>query len=121
MSPFPAEMQPLAMSDQAEVLILVVTTTETRADADRLAGELVERNLAACAQLEGPIHSHYRWAGQSRVSAEYRLVLKSRLSLWAALREKLAELHPYEEPEIVMTRIDDASEGFRAWVIEQTS
>ncbi len=107
--------------DQANQLVLVITTTETRADAERLAGELTERNLAACVQIDGPIHSHYRWAGQSRVSSEYRLMIKSRQAIWETLQKKLAEVHPYEEPEIVLIPITDASAGYRGWVVEQTS
>ena len=107
--------------DEANELVLVITTTETRADAERIAEGLTERNLAACVQIEGPIQSHYRWAGQPRVTAEYRLMIKSRQGVWPELRDKLAGLHPYEEPEIAMLPIADASAGYRDWVVEQTS
>lgn len=102
-------------------LVLVISTTETRADAERLAEALTERNLAACVQIDGPIHSHYRWAGQARVSPEYRLLMKSRHAVWPELREKLASLHPFDEPQIVMLPIEASTPGYQAWVVEQTS
>jgi periplasmic divalent cation tolerance protein len=39
----------------------VVTTTASRADAESVATALVERRLAACVQISGPILSRYRW------------------------------------------------------------
>ena len=42
-------------------LIVVQTTTETSAEAHRLAALLVEQRLAACAQVHGPIVSRYWW------------------------------------------------------------
>ena len=108
------------MSDANE-LIVVISTTETRDEADRLAGELVERNLAACVQIDGPVRSQYRWAGQTHADEEHRLMIKSRLGVWPTLREKLGQLHPYDEPEIIMLPVTGASAGYRDWVIDQTS
>ena len=47
-----------------EGFIQVTTTTEKREDADRIARTLVERRLAACVQIVGPITSVYRWKGK---------------------------------------------------------
>ena len=41
----------------------VTTTLGTREAADRLAAELVAERFAACAQVVGPLHTTYRWAG----------------------------------------------------------
>jgi periplasmic divalent cation tolerance protein len=47
-----------------EGFIQVTTTTETKADAERIALALVEARLAACVQIVGPIESIYRWKGR---------------------------------------------------------
>ena len=107
------------MSDDQD-LILVISTVASAEDADRLATALVEQSLAACVQIEGPIHSLYRWAGKMESSQEFRLMIKSSRQTWPRLKEELAELHPYDEPEIIMLEVSDASEGYRKWVIEQT-
>jgi hypothetical protein len=41
--------------------IQVITTTATQADAQAIANALVEKRLAGCVQIIGPITSIYRW------------------------------------------------------------
>ncbi len=43
--------------------IQVMTTVESKEDAVRIAGRLVEQKLAACVQILGPMTSIYRWQG----------------------------------------------------------
>jgi periplasmic divalent cation tolerance protein len=68
-------------------LIVAITTLESREDADSLACSLVDLSLAACVQVEGPITSHYRWAGKVEHATEFRLMIKSTQSAWPALKE----------------------------------
>ena len=108
------------MSD-VQQLAVVLTTVESPNDADQLARDLVAQSLVACAQIDGPIVSHYRWAGEVEQATEYRLMLKVTRDAWPTLRDKIAKMHPYDEPEIIMLPIEDASDGYRRWVIEQTT
>ena len=49
--------------------IIVQTTIDSRDGAHRIGQALVERRLAACAQISGPIASTYWWqAGQSHLN-----------------------------------------------------
>lgn len=102
-------------------LIVVWTTVESTDQADQLAKTLVGESLAACVQIEGPITSHYRWAGQLQSATEFRLAIKSSMAAWPRLKERLANLHPYDEPEILMTVVDDASDGYQTWAVDQTT
>ena len=43
---------------------IVLTTAGTREEAARIARALVDRRLAACVNLTGPIQSVYRWKGE---------------------------------------------------------
>ncbi|MBM3854287.1 MAG: divalent-cation tolerance protein CutA, partial [Verrucomicrobia bacterium] len=45
-------------------MYLAWTTTANLADAERIAADVVERQLAVCVQISGPIVSIYRWQGQ---------------------------------------------------------
>lgn len=108
------------MSD-ANALALVITTVASAQEAETLAVALVDQSLAACVQIDGPVTSLYRWAGKVEKSSEYRLMIKTTRSAWPGLREKLANLHSYEEPEIILVAIDGASEGYHRWVIDQTT
>lgn len=106
---------------EAHSLVLVITTVESATDASSLARSLVDQSLAACVQIDGPIISHYRWAGEVESKNEFRLMIKASFSTWPRLKEKLVKQHPYEEPEIVMLAVDDATDGYRDWVIHQTA
>lgn len=57
-------------------MILVFTTVDSEDAAQRLAQEAVQRNLAACVQAQA-IRSTYRWQGQVRDEAEFRLMAKT--------------------------------------------
>ncbi|NND98423.1 MAG: divalent-cation tolerance protein CutA [Pirellulaceae bacterium] len=102
-------------------LICCTSTVATQADADRIAQQLIERSMAACVQIDGPISSHYRWQGEQHCDTEFRLTIKSSANVWPELKACLAEIHPYDEPQILMIPIADASAGYRAWVLQQTA
>lgn len=107
------------MSDESP-LVVCLSTVASEEDAARLANVLLNDSLAACVQIDGPIRSHYRWKGELHCDTEFRLMIKSSLAVSDALKAKLMEIHPYEEPQIVMLPISDASVGYRTWVLEQT-
>jgi len=98
----------------------VVTTTDSREDADRLARLAVEARLAACAQVVGPIASTYRWRGSVETAEEWMVVMKTGAGRAAALIERLQAEHRYEQPEIVATEIVGGSPGYLARVEEET-
>ena len=107
--------------NERNAVVVVLTTVESREDADRLSKSLVEQSLVACAQVEGPITSHYRWAGSLQCAEEYRLMLKTTRAAWQKLKNKIVKMHPYDEPQIVLLHAADVSEGYRTWVTDQTT
>lgn len=100
-------------------LAVVITTTASKEDAARLARLCVEERLAACAQILG-IESVYRWEGIQQ-SAEWRLELKTAASRTADLMKRLAAAHPYDEPELIVMPVLEASDSYKAWVGTETS
>ena len=100
--------------------IQVVTTTDTRETAERIARFLVEKRLAACVQIDGPIRSLYRWKGHVEEATEWRCVIKSRSDLFGAIRDAIFGMHPYEVPEIVATELDQVAESYRQWLEDET-
>jgi len=99
--------------------IQVITTTENREDADRIAQRLVEDRLAACVQVLGPISSTYRWQGTVETAQEWQCLVKSRRQLYDQLEEAIRRIHPYDEPEILALPILAGSEGYLAWLGKQ--
>jgi periplasmic divalent cation tolerance protein len=94
----------------------VTTTAGSEEEAERIGAALVERRLAACVQVVGPIASHYRWQGAVERSTEWMCVTKTSAERYAELEAAIGELHSYEEPEIVATPIVAGSRGYLDWI-----
>ncbi len=94
----------------------VLTTTGSRADAEAIARALVERRLAGCVQVIGPIHSTYWWQGEIETAEEYLCLVKSSREAYPALEAAIQELHPYETPEIVALPIAAGSRAYLSWL-----
>jgi len=95
---------------------LVLTTIGLKDAAERLAQQLVERRLAACVNIVGPIRSVYRWKDRIENEQEYLLLIKTTTAHAAQLQAAFKELHPYELPECVELAIDGGSEAYLAWL-----
>src|SRR5271167_5237925 len=85
---------------------IVLTTVGSSEKAQHLARALVERRLAACVNIIGPIRSIYRWKDAIENEQEYLLVIKTTGERADDLEAAFAELHPYELPEHVELSIE---------------
>lgn len=99
----------------------VVTTTDTREEADRLARSAVEHRLAACAQVVGPVASTYWWEGAVQSAAEWQCVLKTTAARFDELRRHLEREHSYDTPEVVATPIVGGSAAYLEWIERETA
>jgi periplasmic divalent cation tolerance protein len=96
-------------------LIAVYTTVATLQDARRIAQALVERKLAACAQIS-QIESFYEWNGVLQNEPEQRILFKTTSDRYAAVESAIRELHPYELPAIHAVSIAQAFSQYAVWV-----
>jgi periplasmic divalent cation tolerance protein len=94
----------------------VLTAAGSEEEAERIAAALVERRLAACVQIVGPVASRYRWQGGVETAQEWLCLAKTAASRYPELEAAIRELHSYEEPEIVATPIVAGSAGYLAWL-----
>ena len=100
--------------------VQVSTTTETREDAERIASAVVQRRLAACVQVSGPISSTYWWQGKLEVAEEWLCLAKTRGDLYTSLEQAIRGIHPYDTPEIVAVPIVAGSDAYLRWLAEET-
>ena len=100
---------------------IVLTSVGTLEQAEQLAGILVERRLAACVNIVGPIRSIYRWKDEVEREQEYLLLIKTTTERAAELAAAFAELHPYELPERVELAIDGGSDNYMEWLSAQVT
>lgn len=101
-------------------LILVRISCPSRRVAEDIADAALEQRLAACANLEGPVTSSYRWKGVIEQSFEFILWLKAPEANWAKIDDMVRRLHPYDVPAIVAMPLTHVSSAYEAWAIENT-
>jgi periplasmic divalent cation tolerance protein len=89
-------------------------------EAAAIGRALVERRLAGCVQVAGPVRSVYRWQGAVEEADEWICVIKTSAERFTDVASAVRELHSYECPEIIATAIAEGSEQYLAWLAEQT-
>jgi len=94
----------------------ITTTTRTKKEAQEISRVLVEKHLAACVQVLGPITSTYRWKGKIEVAKEWLCLIKSKKNLFRKVEKTIKEIHSYEVPEIIATPVIGGSKDYLAWL-----
>jgi periplasmic divalent cation tolerance protein len=112
-------MSPDPVGPMGALVVLCTIDTDERAWA--LADALVERRLAACVQVVGPIRSTYRWGGSIEIATEWLLLVKTTRERFADLRDAIVAVHPYDVPEIVALPIESALAEYLGWIRSSTS
>ena len=101
---------------------LVVTTTSDDQDVLKsIAADAVRQKFAACAQIAGPVESHYVWKDNAEVSKEWQCHFKTIQARFEQLCDLIKASHNYELPELIATEIVDCSDEYRSWITAQTS
>jgi periplasmic divalent cation tolerance protein len=114
--PKPEPVQPVSPN----TVLLVLTNVPDQDLAQTLARVLVQERLAACVNILAPCVSVYEWKGELEQASEIPLLIKTAQDRFARLQKRLAELHPYELPEILSWRPSGGSQPYANWVIAQT-
>jgi len=109
------------MDDKTEpdTLSVVMTTVGSEAEAQHLAHILVAERYVACAQVLPGITSYYRWQGSLQTDAEFLILFKLPTTAYPRLEQRLRELHPYDEPEILALAATQVSATYLAWALDQ--
>jgi periplasmic divalent cation tolerance protein len=99
--------------------IQVMTTTETKQQAQSIAQYLVEAKLAACVQITGPITSIYRWKQKVENAQEWLCLIKTHEDLYDKVEAAIKSRHTYEIPEIIAVPIVKGSKEYLNWIDEE--
>lgn len=99
--------------------VLVLTTIGEEAAAETLARALVDEHLAACVHVAPGGFSIYRWNGTVEREVERQLIVKTTRDRVDAVRHRLAALHPYQLPELLVVDVADGSDAYLTWLVEQ--
>lgn len=102
------------MSGQSDVVVLLCTVPPER--ADDFVDTLLRERLIACANCIGPVQSRYVWQGSIESAAETLLVMKTCRDQVQAVKQRVAELHPYDVPELLEVGVEGGLEAYLGWV-----
>ncbi|HVY58080.1 MAG TPA: divalent-cation tolerance protein CutA [Xanthobacteraceae bacterium] len=103
-----------------ERAIFVYTTWPSVVEAEKAGRMLVERRLCACVNILPGMISHYRWEGTIERAEEAVMIVKTRASLFEAVRAAVKEAHPYTTPAILEIPVERVEEGYLAWMMGET-
>jgi len=107
------------MEHTGHYVLGIISAPETK--GEELAELIVNRRLAACAQVTGKIKSFYWWAGKVNCDAECLIYLKTTSIKIPLIRQLLKEHHPYEVPEFIVIPVIDGNPDYFHWVDENTA
>lgn len=102
-------------------MLVAWTTVTDRADAERIAADVIARNLATCVQVDGPLVSLYRWQGRLERAEEFRLTFKFLDRQAAGLEAHVLATHPYDTPEWIVVHAAHVSEKYLSWADANSS
>lgn len=90
-----------------------------RESASRVAGQLLDEGVIACANILPEIYSLYVWDGERGEGRECGVLFKTSASTLDQAIARLAELHPYDTAAILGWRCDAASPATLAWLEQE--
>ncbi len=106
------------MSSGAVVLYVTCRDSE---EARRIAADLVEARLVACANILPQHIAVYRWESSVVESAETAMLLKTRAELVVHVSERIRALHSYDLPGITAWPITGGNADFLRWILDETA
>ncbi len=112
MSPYPPD--PVNATGPVRI---VICSFPNDAEAERVSRDVLERRHAACSQRV-PIRSAYWWRGRIESAEECLVLYKTSPKQVGALFRRLAELHPYDVPEIVELDVPRVASGYLTYLFE---
>ena len=96
--------------------IIVLVTTNDKAEAEKISQTLLAEKLIACANIISRVTSCFIWQGKVKKAEECLVIMKTRKSLFGELQLCVKAMHSYEVPEILELPIVDGSEQYLSWL-----
>jgi len=97
-------------------VLLCYCTCPDAGSAQAMAETLVGEGLAACVNRLPGVRSTYRWKGEVTTDSEELLLIKTTETRFAALKERILALHPYELPELIAVPVAQGHQAYLDWV-----
>ena len=98
---------------------LVYTTCRDEAEARRIGRAMVERRLAACANIVPAIVSYYWWEGSLQEDGEALLLLKTTQQAVPSLLDAIRQMHSYTVAAISAIPLDAVNPPYLRWLHDE--
>lgn len=98
---------------------LIYTLFGSEEAARTACGSLLHEKLIACANRLSPATSQFCWQGELREEREWPAILKTDDARAAAAANRLAELHDYDVPPIILLPVETVFPPFEQWIAER--
>jgi periplasmic divalent cation tolerance protein len=108
------------MIQSGERYRVVLVTCASIGEARKIGRRVVEKNLAACANILPSVESIYRWKGRVERAREVLVVLKTSSTRLRELEREVKRIHSYDVPEFIVLPIVAGSREYLGWVRENT-
>ena len=105
----------------ASSFVIVLTTFPGDGDSTAFARTLVDERLAACVNVLPPMESIYRWKGAVEQASERQVIMKTTAAQLDDLNKRIATIHPYEVPELLVLPIAGGGEKYLKWISESVA
>lgn len=87
-------------------------------EARKISRVLIEKKLAACANIIPQIESTYLWKGTIETDQEVKVIFKSRDEHFQQIRIYIEQNGSYEVPEVSKIYLDEINPSYLAWLNE---
>ena len=95
---------------------LVYVTVKDEGEGLSIAQKVVEKRLAACANLYPQIKSIFNYQNQIQTQDEAVLILKTTAQAYDKLESFIIEIHSYDDPCILKLTIEGGATDFMSWI-----
>lgn len=106
-------------AQDSEVVVLV--TTSSYEEAEKIGRMIVESRLAACANVVSGMRSIFRWDNKINVENECLMIIKTTLQRYSELEVVIRQHHSYSVPEIIALPVVAGSVSYLNWIRSETS
>ena len=114
-------LSPLTMQKYEDLTpILILTNSDSSAEAELIADQLLDQRLAAAVQIIGPLSSRYRWQDQIHKKQEWMILIKTIARREEKITATIKELHSYELPSIMTVSIEGGESQYLEWILSQS-
>ena len=96
----------------------VYATFRDKPQALEIAGKLVAEKLVACVNIIPEITSLYAWQGKTVQDTECAFFAKTSAERAQDVVERIAQLHSYETPCIVVLPLESGHQPYLDWIAQ---